>query len=154
MFFPYLESALLRKAPHQNLLFDNDDTTCLDAHDKFAVNGQPVSLIVYWDPNEKNSPRDDVATYYCQTEFFVNVTSTENVDVLVLKRSGVFTRYDDGTTEYQQCPLIGRSTVQGMVRSKFKCQCVTKCHVIINFAFSNLTENDSNSRICTLKVYD
>ena len=36
--------------------------------------GQLTSLIAHWDPNEKNSPRDDVATYYCQPEFFLNVT--------------------------------------------------------------------------------
>ena len=139
----------MRTPPYQRHLFDNDETTCV------TVGPDPLSLIIHWDPAEKNSPRDNVASYYCQPEFFVNVTHGHDVGISVYRHSGVLdeTNVVGRVLEYQKCPLIGQSTIQGLVRSKFRCQCTAKCNVMIDAA---LTEGSaiSESGLCFLKIYD
>ena len=154
--FPSLESNLLSHPLQQKMLFDKDDKTCINAGGDLTVNGQPTSLVIHWDPNEKNSPRDDVATYYCQPEFFVNVTHGTDVNMLVLKGSGILSEMNvtgDWFGNYMQCLLLGKTALEGLVRSKFKCECETKCHIIISFSLSGDVQ-ERDSRICSLKVYD
>ena len=154
--FPSLESGLLWEAPNQNLLFDNDETTCINIGKDLTINNEPFSIILHWDPNQKNSPRDDVATYYCQPEFFVNVTHGTDVNMLVLKGSGILSEMNvtgDWFGNYMQCLLLGKTTLEGLVRSKFKCECETKCHIIISFSLTGDVQ-ERDGRICSLKVYD
>ena len=153
--FPSLEMGWNWKPKHQNVLFDDDVTTCINAGNNFTLNWQPLSLIIHWDPNEKNSPRDDAATYYCQPEFFVNVTHGVGVDVEIYKRDGIYseTNVIEAGFYYTKCVLIGQTPMQGLVRSKFKCHCVTKCHVLIRVLFDQ-TAATSDDRLCYLKVYD
>ena len=152
--FVSLGSGLTWKPPYQHRLFDDDDQTCVAAGADFAVKWHPLSLIIHWDPAEKNSPRDDVATYYCQPTFFVNVTHGHDVGISVYIHSGVLdeTNIVGRVLEYQKCPLIGQSTIQGLVRSKFRCQCTAKCNVMIKTEIP-MENTESDDRICTLKIY-
>ena len=153
--FPTLESGLLWKPLDQNLLFDNDEDTCLNAFSKVSMIGQLTSLVAHWDPTEKNSPRDDVATYYCQPEFFVNVTHGVDVGISVYRGNGTLTGSIDGKVlKIKKCDMIGKAVVQGLVRSKFRCQCTEKCHVMIKVASHLSRGGTSDDRLCTLKVYD
>ena len=152
--FRSLGSGLTWKPPYQHRLFDDDDQTCVAAGADFAVKWHPLSLFIHWDPTEKNSPRDDVATYYCQPTFFVNVTHGHDVGISVYSNNGVLdeTNIVGRVLEYQKCPLIGQSTIQGLVRSKFRCQCTAKCNVMNNTEIS-MENTEPDDRICTLKIY-
>ena len=150
--FPTLETGLLWIILLPKPLFDNDETTCINAGKDILFNRQYVSLVLHWDPNEKNSPRDDVATYYCQPEFFINVTHGVDVGISVYRGNGTLTGSIDGKVlKIKRCAVIGQALIQGVVRSKFRCQCTEKCHVMIKVASPRPTGDD---RLCTLKVYD
>ena len=152
--FGSLGSGLTWKPPYQHRLFDDDDQTCLAAGADFAVKWHPLSLIIHWDPTEKNSPRDDVATYYCQPTFFVNVTHGHDIGISVYRNNGVLdeTNVVGQVLEYQKCSLIGQSTIQDLVRSKFRCQCTEKCNVMI-YTEMSMENTEPDDRICTLKIY-
>ena len=47
--------------------------------------------------------------------------------------------------------MIGQAVVQGLVRSKFSCQCTEKCHVMIKVASHISTGGNADDRLCTLK---
>ena len=151
MSFPTLNTGLWWKPPHQKLLFDNDEATCINIGKDFKTHRQ--YLVLHWDPTEKNSPRDDVATYYCQPEFFVNVTHGADVDISVHRGNGTLTgNINNDLLVGSTCPIIGRTTVQGLVRSKVKCQCIAKCHVVVKMVLNDEVAIDD--RVCALKVYD
>ena len=137
------------------MLFDSDDSTCLTVVEDFTLSHQPTSLIIHWDTNEKNSPRDDAATYYCQPEFFVNVTHGLDVDLSVQTGHGIVTNGNlTGTVlKYEQCSLIGNSLIQGLIRSRFVCQCMAKCNVKINIKVDKEL-GTVDDRLCSLKIYD
>ena len=155
MSFPSLESGLLWEAPNQNILFDNDETTCINIREDLTVNNEPFSIILHWDPNEKNSPREDVATYYCQPEFFVNVTHGVDVNIYVQKGNGIVTDTNITNTilDFKNCPLIGQTAMQGFIRSRYMCFCAWKCYVRIKVVLKQGI-NEIDDRLCTLKVYD
>ena len=152
--FPTLQSGLTRMPQYQSWLFDGDDTSCIAVGTDFMAGQKHQSLILHWDPADKNSPRDNVATYHCQTEFFVNITHGHDVGISVYRNRVVLdeTNIVGQVLEYQKCPLIGQSTIQGLVRSKFMCQCTAKCNVMINTEIP-VENTESDDRICTLKIY-
>ena len=153
--FPTFETGLMWSPPNQKLLFDHDDTTCINIKKDFTAHGQHLSLVINWDPNQKNSPRDDVATYYCQPEFFVNITHGLDVGISVYRGNGKMSgMIDNITIEIKECPMIGKSMMQGLLRSKFKCQCTAECHIIIKVKVNTPVTENSDDRICTVRVYD
>ena len=154
MSFPTLQSGLTRMPQYQSRLFDGDDTSCIAVGTDFMAGQKHQSLIFHWDPTKKNSPRDDVATYYCQPKFFVNVTHGHDVGISVYRNRVVLdeTNVDGRVLEYQKCPLIGQSIIQGLVRSKFRCQCKVKCNVMI-YTEMSMENTEPDDRICTLKIY-
>ena len=153
--FPVLETGLQWKPPHQHLLFDRDEMTCVTGWGEIFMNRPHLSLIINWDPNEKNSPRDNVATYYCQPEVFVNVTHGRDVDISVYKGNGSLAGNISGIPlTYKKCVILGQSLSQGLVRSKFQCQCTEKCHIMIRVGFTRCVDEVHDDRICDLRVYD
>ena len=155
VFFPILQSGLLWKPPNQDLLFDNIETTCVNALFDFDVQGKPLLFVVHWDPNQKNSPRNNVATYYCQSDFFVNVTYGINLNVKVYRGNGTLIQTNFGGTllEYKSCSIMGQSNAHGLMKTKFHCHCSVKCHIIIKFIPSYPTEINDH-RVCAMKIYD
>ena len=84
----------------------------------------------------------------------MNVTHGHDIGISVYTHSGVLdeTNVDGRVLEYQKCPLIGQSIIQGLVRSKFRCQCTKKCNVMIKTEIP-MENTEPDDRICTLKIY-
>ena len=73
----------------------------------------------------------------------------------VYRGNGTLIQTDFGGTlqEYKNCPIMGQSNAQGLMRTKFHCHCSVKCHITIKFMPSDPTESNDH-RVCAMKIYD
>ena len=154
MYFASLESAFTWMPVSPDMLYDNDDSTCISLCGYLPTDKHQFSLIIPWDPTQKNSISDAVAVYRCKSGFFVNVTHGIHVIVSVHQGTGTLTESNviETLLEYVTCPMVTTTNV-GLVRSRFYCQCKTVCHIRIKFKLDNSVQ-PTDDRLCTLRVYD
>ena len=151
MAFPTVGTALTWAPPDQDVLYDGDDSTCVNINTGYTNPESKLKLLLHWDPAATNGRRVNAATHHCKTTFYVNVTHATNVQVSVFTRPGELTSdsVDDGVLSLKGCPLIGMTQASGKVKSKFGgCHCETKCAVVLQVA------GDISPSLCTIQLYD
>ena len=139
--------------PNQDILFDNDDQTCVAAGDLIANNIGYLSLVLYWNPGAMNALRANVASYLCKTEFFVSLIHETGIHFSVMTGNNQLNNMDGHLLNYKKCSFIESYFDNGLTKTKYGCQCDIKCDVVLRFSFlEDISMN--NSRICSLKMYD
>ena len=143
--------------PGQEVLYDDDDTTCLLMGLQYPMTQPlPVVLELPWDPEAKTGQRDLSSNYFCNQRFYVNVTHSSNMQAFVSKR-GVNDVIPSTPLigMIKECPLVpqGQTESSGFVRSKFTCTCDTKCTVSIQIRQKTFGQPENN-KLCTINMYD
>ena len=138
----------------QDMLYDNDDSTCISLGGYLLTDKHQFSLIIPWDPTQKNSISDVAAVYWCKSGFFVNVTHGIHIIGSVHKGAGTLTDSNviDTLLKYVPCPMVTMTTL-GLVWSRFYCHCETVCHIRVRFKLVNSVQ-PADDRLCTIRVYD
>ena len=153
IFNPSLRTALSWYPPNQDILFDNNDQTCVAAGHLISNNIGYLYLVLYWNPTATNAQHMNVAFYFCKSKFFVHLTHETGIQFSVMTGNNQLNDMDGHILNYKMCSSIESYYEGGLTKTKFGCQCDSKCDVVLQFSFLEGISMNS-SKICSLKMYD
>ena len=93
--------------------------------------------------------------YHCRQHFYVNVTYTTGLHLGVSVSQQQVTQTASGEYTYvsKYSEVIGETEHEGLTRVRYACFCEVKCWVFV-YVKHPRNMNTTDSRLCTINVYD